>query len=203
MTDSSKKEGSKWYDFSNILAVIMAAFVITMFFSPNLKGYVIQGLMKVGLYQPDIPHESIYPKQSNMKDAAFKDQQGNTVQLSDLKGKVVFLNFWATWCPPCIAEMPSINKLHTKYIRNNNVAFLLVDVDGKLELSTAFMKNRRFGLPVYVPVSAMPTAYFSGSMPTTVILDKSGNIVYQHIGAADYNNVKFKEFIDKLEKAKL
>lgn len=197
--DSKNQPRNKWFSFSNIAAIAIAAFVIAMFFSPDLKGKVIQGLMRVGLFQPDVkPNVIVKTSASSAGDAAFRDQNGELVKLSDLKGKVVFLNFWASWCPPCIAEMPSIDKLHAKYKNRDDIVFLMVDVDGKIESSIDFMRKRDFKLPVYVAASATPAAYFSGSMPTTVILNKSGDIVFQHIGGADYTSTAISTLIDKL-----
>ncbi|MES2830070.1 MAG: TlpA disulfide reductase family protein [Bacteroidota bacterium] len=196
------EQQKKYLTLSNIITVILVVFLLAMFFSPALKGRVIQGLMTIGLFQPDVPKKplanSTTSKQTTMPDASFTDVKGATILLSQLKGKVVFINFWATWCPPCIAEMPSINTLYSKYKDNQNVVFIMVDVDGKMEASTAFMQKREFKLPVYISASETPQEYFSGSMPTTVILDKSGNIVFRHVGAADYANPKVSEFINKL-----
>lgn len=190
---------------SNISTAILVLFLLAMFFSPDLKGRVIQGLMKIGFFQPDIPKE-VAGKESKavpavqIPEVSFKDVTGRNIKLSELKGKVVFLNFWATWCPPCIAEMPSINKLRAKYKNNEKVVFLLVDVDSKIDASTAFMKKRKFDLPVYLPASEIPQEYFSGSMPTTVILDPTGAIAFHHVGGADYENPEVSAFIDKLSK---
>jgi len=198
-TNSQNRNSTKWFSFSNVSAVVMAAFFIAMFFSPELKGIVIQGLMRIGLFQPDVPEgRAVKTKLLITSNAAFRDENGVLVKLSDLKGKVVFINFWATWCPPCIAEMPSIDKLYMKYKGYNDVVFLMVDVDGKIESSVEFMKKRKFMLPVYAPASAIPVEYFSGSMPTTVILNKSSNVVFQQVGAADYSNSEVAEFINKL-----
>lgn len=197
--NSKDQHRSKWFSFSNIAAIVMAVFVIAMFFSPELKGVVIQGMMRIGFFQPDVA-KNVDAKNSQLdkNDASFKGQNGELVQLSDLKGKVVFLNFWASWCPPCIAEMPSIDKLHSRYKGDKEIVFLMVDVDGKIESSMDFMQKRKFQLPVYVPAGATPVEYFAGSMPTTVILDKSGSIVFKHTGAADYSNANISELIDKL-----
>lgn len=190
---------NKWLNFSNVAAVAMAVFVITMFFSPDLKGIVIQGMMRIGFFQPDVAKTIVAnARQSDTKDAVFKDQNGNLVWLSDLKGKVVFLNFWASWCPPCLAEMPSIDQLYAKYKGDKQVVFLIVDVDGKIEASMKFMQKSKFAMPVYVPAGATPVEYFSGSIPTTLIFDKTGNIVFKHTGAADYSNTDISDFIDKL-----
>ena len=187
------------FTFSNIASVAIAVFVIAMFFSPDLKSKVIQGMMVIGLFQPDVSDKpSITNTTSSTDDAAFKNQDGVVIQLSDLQGKVVFLNFWASWCPPCIAEMPSIDRLHAKYKDRKDIVFLIVDVDGKIESSKEFMRKRNLKLPVYIPASATPVAYFSGSLPTTVILNKTGNVVFQHIGAADYTSSKISTLIDQL-----
>ncbi|WP_083256976.1 TlpA family protein disulfide reductase [Arcticibacter eurypsychrophilus] len=200
----SSLQKRKWFTFSNISTVILFVFVITLFISPNVKGWVIQGLMKVGLFQPNIPtnptanHNVAVVQQAASPEVLFTDEKGNRIRLSEQRGKVVFINFWATWCPPCIAEMPGINNLYEKYKDNKKVLFLLVDVDSKMKKSAAFMKRKEFNLPVYIPASEMPSEYFSGSMPTTVILDKSGNIAFHHVGGADYSNPKVAEFINKL-----
>ena len=73
-------------------------------------------------------------------DVSFKDKSGNVVQLNDLKGKVVFINFWATWCPPCIHELPSIDQLRQSLKDNKDIVFLMVDVDGDIDKSSAFME---------------------------------------------------------------
>lgn len=193
----------KWFTFSNLSTVILMLFVLTMIFSPDVKGWVIQNLMKIGLFQPDLPKTSGSESGSTVaktptQDVLFLDSKGSTIKLSEQKGKVVFINFWATWCPPCIAEMPTIDQLYLKYKDNKNVMFIMVDVDGKNEQSSAFMKNKGYSLPVYTPAGEIPSEFFAGSMPTTVIVDKAGNIAFNHIGGADYSNPEVAAFIDKL-----
>ncbi|WP_069658434.1 TlpA family protein disulfide reductase [Arcticibacter eurypsychrophilus] len=198
------EDNKKWFTFSNISTIVMTVFVLILFFRPEVKGLVIQRLMKVGLFQPDVPEiseaSSVPVQQAPNQQVLFTDQKGNTINLSDQKGKVIFMNFWATWCPPCIAEMPSIDKLYAKYKNNKNVMFIMVDVDGKMEASLAFMKKKNLSLPVYISAGAIPKEYFSGSMPTTVILDKFGNLAFHHLGGADYGNPEVTAFIDKLAK---
>src|SRR3546814_399295 len=105
---------------------------------------------------------------------SFKDKSGNIISLNSLKGKVVFINFWATWCPPCIAEMPTIQKLYTEFKDNKAVEFIMVDVDNNRTKSQNFMDKRKFDLPVYTPASPIPASYFGGSLPTTILLNKNG-----------------------------
>lgn len=185
---------------NNIFTGILIVFVLILVFSPDAKGWVIQSLMKVGLFQPKVSEIKADEASAEVSGAGvlFKDSEGKVIDLASLKGKVVFVNFWATWCPPCIAEMPSINGLYKKHKDNNNVVFIMADVDGTMDKSLKFMKKKKYMLPVHVPASSMPKEYFAGSMPTTIILDKEGRLSFHHVGAADYSSPKISSFIDQL-----
>jgi len=190
--------------FSNIFTGIVLIFVAAMVLSPDFKGQVSQSLMKIGLFQPDVPEgtpdelANEFSATSMAEEILFKNPDGEVIELSDQKGKVVFINFWATWCPPCIAEMPSINKLYSEFRNNNKVMFLMVDVDNEREKSQKFMDKRKFELPVYTPASPIPPSYMSGAIPTTLVLNKYGKVVFKHEGMGDFSNEEFKAFLAKL-----
>jgi thiol-disulfide isomerase/thioredoxin len=129
---------------------------------------------------------------------AFKDENGKTVSVNSLKGKVVFINFWATWCPPCIHEMPSINELKKSFNGNEDIVFLMVDVDNKMDKSTTFMQEKGFDLPVFVPASNIPSDYLGGAIPTTVILDKSGDMIARMEGGRDYTDPEIAKALNEL-----
>ncbi|GLU52594.1 TlpA family protein disulfide reductase [Dyadobacter frigoris] len=191
-----KKE---WFSTSNIFSAVLIIFAAAMVISPQVKGWTIQNLMKIGLFQPRIDKIQNDNKAAEpLPNILFKDDSGDIVDLTSLKGKVVFINFWATWCPPCIAEMPSINALHDRFGRNENVVFLMVDVDGNFEKSNNFMKQHQYNLNVVSSVSAIPTFFMQGTIPTTVILDKDGGIVFRQEGAADYSNPKLVNMITEM-----
>jgi thiol-disulfide isomerase/thioredoxin len=130
----------------------------------------------------------------------FTNSEGQEVKLSDKKGKVLFINFWATWCPPCRAEMPSINSLQSKLSGNKDIEILMVDVDKKPQTSVSFMNKRAYNLQVYSPDSFIPPEIFDGNLPTTMVVSSDGKIVYHHIGAADYDHPDFLKFISDLSK---
>lgn len=181
---------------SNIFSTLIMALALLVIFNPNAKGYLIRGLMLLGFFQPDAAgytnhHESL----ANIPDIRFKDASGNEVSLSTLKTKVVFINYWATWCPPCIAEMPKVNELYKKFRNDPNVAFLLVDVDNNLPKAQAFMLKNGFDLPLYTQISNVPETLLDGTIPTTLVFGKDGKLIYKHSGAADYSSEKFEEFI--------
>ena len=197
-TESSVKK--HWLNFSNISTFVLAVLLLAMIVNPNIKAFVIQGLMKVGFFQPDVPVNSSGKDKNNkvIPEAVFVDGDHNTIKLSDLRGKVIFLNFWATWCPPCIAEMPSVNKLYQRYKTKNDIVFLMIDADGNYAKAKTFMDKKGFDLPVYTQASEIPESLFGNSLPTAVIINPEGQIVFRHEGGADYANPKFFDFIDQL-----
>ncbi|MGO1595139.1 MAG: TlpA family protein disulfide reductase [Sphingobacterium sp.] len=137
-------------------------------------------------------------QRGDAENIVFKDEQGETLPLESLKGKVVFINFWATWCPPCIEEMPSIDQLYRSYKNRDDVVFITVDVDNKIEESTAFMKDNGYELPVYTPASNIPSEYLAGAIPTTVILARSGEMMGRLEGGRDYSAEEFVDAFDEL-----
>jgi len=188
----------KWLSPSNIFSAMMVVFIAAMVISPQVKGWTIQSLMKIGLFQPKINKQPDEAAAEPLPNVYFKDGDGKTVDLASLKGKVIFINFWATWCPPCIAEMPSINDMYNKFKDNEKVVFLMVDVDGNYQKSDSFMKKHQYALAVVSPASEIPPVFMQGAVPTTVILDKEGKMVYRQEGAADYNSKEMVDFIGQL-----
>lgn len=126
------------------------------------------------------------PKQK--VDLVLEDESGQSLSVNSLIGKVVFVNFWATWCPPCIKEMPSIDNLKKNFQNNEDLVFLMVDVDNRMKQAAAFMKDNGFDLPVYVATSEIPGAYLGDAIPTTVVINKAGEIVARIQGGRDYGS---------------
>ncbi|MCX2482025.1 TlpA family protein disulfide reductase [Pedobacter sp. MR2016-24] len=181
----------------NIINVIFAGLLLILLFLPSAKAMVLQGLMGIGFFKPDTNMAKKEPE-AGLSGVLFKDASGKVVDLGALKGKVVFLNFWAAWCPPCLAEMPSINKLYEQFKDDKNVVFIFVDADSDLPKAREFMERRKYQLPIYAVASEIPDQLFKGSLPTTVVLDKQGRISYNESGAANYGDNKFIAFMTKL-----
>ena len=175
-------------NYSTIIAGIL---ILVLLFVPEAKAMMQQGLMKLGLFQPKL--EKVVTANQGKANYAFEmlDTNGKTINLEDLKGKVVFMNFWATWCAPCIAEMPSIQKLYDKVKDDKEIVILTVEVEGKSDKVAKFMNRKNLTLPVVYPNSQIPTDFFNGSLPTTIILDKKGNIAYRHEGMSDFVSQDF------------
>jgi len=194
----------KKISLSNIFTGILVTLVLAMIFSPNFKGAVIQNLMILGLFQPSIPDEpteelaEVTNSNIHNEEILFKNMKGEVIELADQRGKVVFINFWATWCHPCIAEMPAINKLYSSFKEDKKVMFLMVDVDNSPVKSQKFMDKRKFDLPVYTPASPIPSSYMRGAIPTTLVFNKYGKVVFKQEGMGDFSNEEFKTFVRKL-----
>jgi thiol-disulfide isomerase/thioredoxin len=184
---------------SLINGVIIIALLVIVFV-PSAKALLIRGLMTIGFYKADVTQQA--PAVPAVADIAFQNTVGQTVNLSRLKGKVVFLNFWATWCPPCRAEMPSINTLYQKLKADSNVVFIMVDADNQLQNAAQFMARYAYNLPLYQVISDVPQSVYSGSLPTTVIFNKAGELVFKHDGMANYDSGEVEEFLTKLASAK-
>lgn len=185
--------------------MLLLCFVLLMVFVPSAKAFMLRGLMEIGLFKPGtsaVTAEQRVAPAADLSGIRFKDINGKIVDLGNLKGKVVFLNFWATWCPPCLAEMPSIQKLYTQFAADPDFVFLLVDADSKLPEAQQFMQKKKYSMPVYEVASNIPEQLFKGSLPTTIVFDKKGRISFNEEGAANYGHKKFIEFMLQLKNSK-
>jgi thiol-disulfide isomerase/thioredoxin len=189
-----------WFKLSNLLNGAFLIMLVVFIFNPSAKALMIEGLMKVGLFQPNISKPVNTAPVNNLPDVLFENPDGKLIHLADQKGKVVFVNFWATWCPPCIAEMPSINKLYNKLKDNKNVVFIIVDADHNFQKSVPFMAKNHYNMPLYKLASNVPQNLVSNSIPATTIIDKNGQIVFHQDGSADYGNPKVLEYLNKISK---
>ncbi|RYG22327.1 MAG: TlpA family protein disulfide reductase [Chitinophagaceae bacterium] len=185
---------------NTVNALFIALFLVILFI-PSAKALVMQGLMEIGLFRPSVDSQKITPT-SDLSAIKFKDANNNVISLGDLNGKIIFLNFWATWCPPCLAEMPAVNKLHQQFGGDKEVVFLLVDADGNFKKAQAYMDRKKYRMPVYTFAGELPKQIFNGSLPTTLVFDKKGRISYNGVGAANYASPKFIAFIAALKAQK-
>ncbi|AEM71261.1 Redoxin domain protein [Allomuricauda ruestringensis DSM 13258] len=123
------------------------------------------------------------------------DLEGKSTNLQSKQGEVILVNVWATWCPPCVAELPGFVELYSDYKNKVTFAFVANDEKEKVE---AFLKKKGYELPVYFQASATPKELESGSIPVTYIIDKKGNVVVDKTGAANWNSDKTRSLLDEL-----
>jgi len=159
------------------------------------------GMMAVGLFRPDVPAIGDRKNLGAAPVMVAQSLDNKTIDLQHKKGKVVFVNFWATWCPPCLAELPSVNKLYQKLKSNPNIVFVTVDVDNNLAQSTQFLKDKGYDLPVYGGDDAhVPHTLYQNGIPTTLVIDKKGSVVFNHFNRANYDSDEFEQFLSDLSK---
>jgi len=122
-----------------------------------------------------------------------------TVQLSALKGNVIFINFWATWCDPCKDEMPSMDALYQRY-REKDFVLLAISVEERNpEPARRFIQKHRYRLPVLLDPAGKTLDLFEiHRLPATVIIDKKGRIVGRAIGPRDWNSPEVFSLIDQM-----
>lgn len=128
----------------------------------------------------------------------LKDHNGEDINIADLKGKVVFINFWATWCPPCVAEMPDINSLYQNYKDEDDVVFVMVSLDNSFDKAKDFLDRKEFDFTIYEPQSDIPKDFQSRGIPNTFVLDKEGEIAFSKMGMGQWDTRKFRKFLDDL-----
>jgi cytochrome c biogenesis protein CcmG/thiol:disulfide interchange protein DsbE len=113
----------------------------------------------------------------------LKDIKGNNVFLSDYKGKVIFLNFWATWCPPCRAEIPDFIEAYDE-LNEKGLEIIGISLDvGGIQKVRSFVKNNKMNYPVVMGSQKVVDDYKPGEfIPTTIIIDRQGRIKHKHVG---------------------
>ncbi|NVO33409.1 TlpA family protein disulfide reductase [Hymenobacter sp. P5342] len=167
-----------------------------------------RGLLATGLWNADAPTVRAVPAAATpvmpaSGATAYPHQlplttlDGQSVSLSDLKGKAVFVNMWASWCPPCVAEMPGIQALYKK-MDPKKVAFVLISLDENPAKARAMLKRQGYTFPVYFPAGPLVPPFDSNSIPSTVILGPNGEVAARHEGMADYDTPEFEAALAQL-----
>lgn len=151
--------------------------------------------------QPELSHNLTAVKKSiQASEFELQDMDEETVKLSDYRGKVVLLNFWATWCPPCIREMPSMERLHQqvdaddfKVIAVNQMedADEVFAFTGQLEIDPTFEI-------LFDTTSSVSQDYAVRGLPTTYLIDKKGKIRYRAVGGREFDHAEVVKLIESL-----
>ena len=182
-----KLSRKQWLNIVLIIGIILILFTPVGFYARVFVSRLLSTSAAVLKTELQLPVENY--------DWQLVDTMGNSLNFEEVKGKVVLVNFWATWCPPCVAEMPSLQSLYNDY--NDKVVFMFVAQD-KAEKVSAFMKKKGYDLPVYYSRTEAPSLLTAKSIPTTYILNKESRIVVAKIGVADWNSDKIRKVLDGL-----
>jgi peroxiredoxin len=134
----------------------------------------------------------------------LQDLKGNAVSLSSMRGKVVLLNIWATWCAPCREEMPSIESLYEKFRGDKDFVVLAVsqDTDGSKAVAPYVEKNGLNFTVLLDPQNEVGEAYNVSGIPETFIIGRDGRIVAHHLGPYDWSSGEMRAALEELIEAK-
>lgn len=123
---------------------------------------------------------------------------GEQVSLNKFKDEVIFLNIWATWCPPCIEEMPTIHNLYEE-IGDTKVKFVMLSMNQDFEKAVNFRNENGYNFEVYQLKGPMPAVYHTKLIPTTFVINSEGYVVLQHDGAGQFDTSEFKKFLSEVK----
>jgi thiol-disulfide isomerase/thioredoxin len=131
-------------------------------------------------------------------DWTVQSLDGKDFKMTEAKEKVVFLNFWATWCSPCVAEMASIQRLYEK-LKDEGVVFACISNEKASKVSR-FVRRKGYTFPIYTIRGSPPAVFDTQRVPATFILSRDGRIALKYIGSAKWDDDKTFDFIKGLIK---
>jgi len=175
--------------------IIFAIFIVLLII-PQTRTFLQVGVnkIKVQLFSPS----ALDSKDQTQLDPFIYDVidlKNQPKKISIGEGRVVFLSYWATWCPPCIAELSSIQELYNDY--GDKIEFVLL-TDEKIETVNTFLEKKKYSLPVYLPRMQTPEKLYERSIPTNYIIDGTGKIIVKEQGASNWNSTKVRAVLDGL-----
>ena len=163
---------------------------------PFSRKFVATGMNRLTMHRPAIIRES---SRVSLLDGDYDwtlmDMEGRPVSFREFRDEVVFLSFWATWCPPCRAEMPNIQHLFEQY--GDRVNFILASQEAP-ETIQHFMEDHGYSIPVYRLVQNPPASLSNSAIPTTFLIGPGGKIHVRKTGAARWDGKFFTAYLDKM-----
>lgn len=161
----------------------------------SVSVFTQRAAMEAGLFKAT-PEEIIKVKPDFDYNFSIKDLNGNKIPFEQFKGKVVFLNMWATWCGPCRAEMPGIQSLYQQ-VKSDSIAFVMLswDRDNDKPKIEKYIEKNSYTFPVYQRSSYLPDNLEVPSIPTTFIISKDGKIIQKVVGVRNYDSKKMIQYL--------
>ncbi len=197
MSDFLNKQWTKYRRKKTTIGIILDflffALLIGMII-PDSRKVISSTVIRYTMFQPGRNTDVVFV---NPNDLSFQliSPRGEVTFPKQSLGKPVFINFWATWCPPCIAEMPSIQKLYDKY--KGRVDFYLISNE-ELSVMTKDFDKRGFDMPIYKLNGRVSEKLYSRKIPSSFLISPEGKIVMQKHGAADWDGKKVFSAINKM-----
>jgi thiol-disulfide isomerase/thioredoxin len=183
------KAKSTW---SKIIDLFYLAFFIAVV-TPQGRTFLQRSLLELGLFSSTEVNEDAVLSETSLN-WKLTDMNGKTILFSDLKGEVIFLNFWSTWCGPCTAEMPNIIELMERM--EGSATFVFASHEAA-ETVQNYIAKKEWNIPAHVYSASPGSELHHGSLPSTFIINRAGKVVHRSSGMKNWNS---KETVDLLNK---
>jgi len=157
---------------------------------------LLLGMLTTGCKNSDKDSEMMVPANFEME---LENSGGERVSMEDFRGKKIFFNVWATWCPPCIEEMPTIHNLYEEIGEQEDVVFLMLTMDQDFQKAKDFLTRYGYNFEIYRPIGAIPALYHTKLIPTTFVINSEGYLVLQHDGVGEFDTKEFKEYFSSVK----
>ena len=189
-----KKKESLWSKITDVLMILLIVGLII----PTTRTPILVFFKQITNFSPSVSAEDDYGKlNSNDYLWTLVDESGQQVRLEQFSDKPIFINFWATWCAPCLAEMPSIAELQKEFGQEVHFVFISYEDFSK---TIPLLREKQWDFKTYVPANQEPKILQSNSLPTTFIIDKHGKIVVRETGNKKWSGNSVKELLRELIK---
>jgi thiol-disulfide isomerase/thioredoxin len=186
---------------NRLLRVMLTLFLVAAVSSAFAAGAAVNGADKAAPWYSDGLKAlgfTVFPEPKDVGDFTASALSGPAVKLSSLRGKIVILNFWATWCPPCRAEMPALEALW-KASKDKAFTIMGVSVGEKSQTVKDFIAEAGYSYPIFVDSgNALGSRFGARSIPTTYIFDKNGKAIAGKVGGAPYDSAQSIELFSEL-----
>jgi thiol-disulfide isomerase/thioredoxin len=178
-----------------LISDFLFAVLIVMLVIPSTRSLILSGVAGVRtLFSSDGSKGPAAPLDAEDWSWQLTDMQGRTVPFSEFRGEVIFLNQWATWCPPCRAEMPSIEKLFREY--GNRATFVMLTSEDPAKVRE-YMNRHGYTFPVWLG-SVKGAGLRTGTIPATAVISRKGELVMARKGAFNWHARKVRKLMDRL-----
>lgn len=199
MTLNPKKLVSNYFKKKKPLGIItdvIFVVLIVLFIIPATRKELSSFLIRFTSFPPStLDSDEQFTVDTKTLNWQLYDLQGNKTSFKALNDKPVFLNIWATWCPPCIAELPSIQELHEDYGDKVNFILISAELPGKVQ---SFATEHHYNELPFYHSSSVPIHFSTNSIPATFIVSKDGRVLVNKKGAARWNSGTVRDLLDKL-----
>ncbi len=194
MSEKKKPARRALIEWAAMLGIILLLF--TTGAATAIQSRLQQAILWTGLIRPTVELATGSQPDADLS-VRLTTLEGESLSLTAFEGKTIFINMWATWCAPCLAEMPNINSLYQQ-VASDAIVFVMISVDDDVDVVRQFVEQKGYSFPVYRLTHPMPAVYDSAVLPTTYIIAPNGKLVTKHVGMAQYNTDAFKAYLRQL-----